>query len=254
MFVLTKFYLRKAGYNLIRIFFIGVFLLIFSIVSLPLYLMEFIIGKINPKLQAEIAQKIVVKVFNIILILAGARVTCVGRENVPTDQAVLYVANHRDYFDILTGYSTVPTLTSFVSKKEIKKFPCVNHWMGFLKCLFLDRENPKEGIKTILQGITQIKEGYSIFIMPEGTRNHKDSLLPFHEGSFRLATKTGCPIIPVAMKNTDKILSNHFAWIKPTQVKIIYGEPIYLNELPPEDKKFIGAYSQKIVQEMLEKL
>lgn len=235
-------------------FFIGIFFLLFSIISLPLYLMEYLIGKKNQKLQAQIAQKIVVVVLKIILFISGARVTCSGRENVPTDQAVLYVANHRDYFDILTGYTTVPTLTSFVSKKELKKFPCVKHWMGFLKCLFLDRENPKEGLKTILQGIAQIKEGYSIFIMPEGTRNQEDTLLPFHEGSFRLATKTGCPIIPVAMKNTDKILSNHLAWIRPTQIKVTYGKPIYLNELSDQDKKFIGAYSQKIIQEMLENL
>lgn len=254
IFYLFKIFIRKEGFILIRIVLIIIILIIFSIISLPLYLMEYFIGKKNPKLQVQIAQKIVVTIFKIILVIAGGRVTCTGLENVPTDRAVLYVGNHRDYFDILTGYTTVPTLTSFVSKKELQRIPCINHWMSFLKCLFLDRENPKEGLKTILQGINQIKEGFSVFIMPEGTRNCSDQLLPFHEGSFKLATKTGCPIIPVAMKNTDKILSNHLAWIRPTQVKIAYGKPIYLDELSPENKKFIGAYSQKIVQEMLENL
>lgn len=241
-------------YLKMRLFLILVFLVIFAIISIPCYLMEFLIGKSKPRLQVKIAQAIVRFNFKIILFLAGTKITCKGLENVPKDEAVLYVANHRDYFDILLGYTTVPTLTGFVSKKELKKVPCINHWMFFLKCLFLDRENTKEGLKTILQGIAQLKDGYSIFIMPEGTRNSQKDLLPFHEGSFKLASKSGAAVVPVAMKGTDKVLSNHFAWFHRTPLTIVYGEPIYIDKLPKEQQKFVGAHVQKIVQEMLEKL
>lgn len=221
------------------------------IVSLPLYLLVFLIGKKNPMKMHKISQRIVSHFLKMILFLSGAKVTVKGLENIPANEAVLYVANHRSYFDILLGYTTVPTPTSFVAKKEMLHFPCVNHWMKFLSCLFLDRDNVREGLKTILQGIEQIKSGYSVFIMPEGTRNHENKLLPFHEGSFKLAQKSGCAIIPVAISHTDDLWENHFPWIRSANVSITYGKAIYMKELEKEEQKFIGAQIQKIIAEML---
>ena len=92
-------------------------------------------------------------------------------------------------------------------RKRWKKVPLLSTWMRFVYCLFLDRENPKEGLKTILQAIDYVKNGISICIFPEGTRNKGEelSLLPFKEGAFKIATKTGCPIVPISMNNTAEI-------------------------------------------------
>ncbi|SFR62241.1 lysophospholipid acyltransferase family protein [Anaeromicropila populeti] len=230
------------------------FLLIFSIISLPLYLIVFILGKFNVEAKKKVTQKIVVWALNGILFIAGVRKRVYGLENVPKNTPVLYVANHRSYFDIVVGYTTVPTITSFISKKGLAKVPCISHWMKLLKCLFLDREDIKQGLQTILQGIDQMKDGYSIFIMPEGTRNHTDELLPFHEGSFKFAQKTGFPIVPVVMTHTDDIWEKHMPWIRKATVSIYFGKPIYVNELSKEEKKFIGSYTQNIIKENLEKL
>lgn len=238
-----------------RMILVGLFLLIISVVSLPLYLVAWLLGKKDEKKQIAFSQKIVQIAFRIIFLLAGVKLECRGLENVPKEEGIMYIANHRSYCDILAGYITVPTLTGFVSKDMLKKVPCVSRWMKFLKCLFLNREDPREGMKMILTGIEQIKRGLSIFIMPEGTRNRSESLLPllpFHEGSFKLATKTGCAIVPVAMKNTDKVIGNYFAWFRPTRVVVVYGEPVYPKDLEGDDKKHIGAYMQKRLQVMLE--
>ena len=240
-----------------RIILVGVFLVLFAIISLPLYLVAWLLGKKDERLQVAFSQKIVKVAFRIIFILAGARIECKGRENVPKDEAVLYIANHRSYCDILAGYITTPTLTGFVSKDDLKKVPCVSRWMRFLKCLFLNRENPREGMQTILTGIEQMKQGYSVFIMPEGTRNRQKELvplLPFRDGSFKLSTKTGCAIVQVAMKNTEKVIRHHFAWFSPTKVSVVYGEPIYPKDLTAEEKRHMGAYMQKKVEEMLENI
>ena len=58
-----------------------------------------------------------------------------GAENIPEDTAVLYVGNHRSYFDILAGYTTVPTLLGFVAKKEMEKIPLLRTWMVNVNCL-----------------------------------------------------------------------------------------------------------------------
>lgn len=239
-----------------RTILILIFLILYFIYSIPSLFIIWLIGKItkNDRLVFKIAQAHVAWAFNVICFIGGIKKNVIGLENVPKDTPVLYVANHRSYFDIIVSYSVVPTLTSFVSKKEIGKMPFIKQWMHFMKCLFLDRDDIKEGMKTILKGIEQIKDGYSIFIMPEGTRNHTDTMLPFHEGSFKFAQKTGCPIVPVSITNTDEAFENHFPWIGKADVTIMFGEPIYLDKLSKEEKKFAGSYTQKIIQENLDKI
>ena len=128
--------------------------------------------------------------------------------------------------------------------------------MRALHCLFLDRKDIKEGLKTILTAIEKVKSGISIFIFPEGTRSKEDSdleMLPFHEGSFKIATKTKCPIVPVALSNTSQILEAHFPIVKPTHVVIEYCDPIYPDQLDKETLKHIGAYTQNIILETIKK-
>lgn len=235
---------------------IALFLLLYFIYSIPALFILWLIKKItkNERLVFSITQAHVAFAFNVICFIGNIKKNVIGIENVPKDTPVLYVANHRSYFDIVVAYSEIPNLTSFVSKKEVKNMPIIAQWMIFLKCLFLDRDNIKEGMKTILAGIEQIKDGYSIFIMPEGTRNHTDTMLPFHEGSFKFAQKTGCPIIPVAITNSDDAFENHFPLVGDANVTIMFGEPIYMDQLSKDEKKFIGSYTQKIIQENLDKL
>jgi len=233
--------------------FLFLFLFLFFIISIPLYLVEYIIGKLNPHWKVKSSQAIVVAAMNIILFGCGIKKTVLGLENVPKNESVLYVSNHRSYFDILVGYTTVPTLTGFVAKKEMSKIPFISLWMRYINCLFLDRDNIREGLKTILEGIELMHKGYSIFISPEGTRNQLKEMLPFKEGSLKMAEKTGCAIIPVSMNNTDNIFENHKPWVRKAHVIIEFGKPIYPKDLDKENRKFIGAYVQNIIKETLAK-
>ena len=134
--------------------------------------------------------------------------------------------------------------------------PLLSNWMKYLHCLFLDRKDIKEGMKTILTAIEEIKNGVSICIFPEGTRSRSESeleMLPFHEGSFKIATKTGCPIIPIAIHNSAEIFEAHSPKIRPCKVVVEYGDPIYPEQLSKEEKKRLGSYTQNIILEMLKK-
>lgn len=127
--------------------------------------------------------------FKFILWEAGTKVTIIGEENVPKDTPVLYIGNHRSYFDIVLSYSRCPIRTGYIAKKEMERYPLLSNWMRYLHCLFLDRKDIKQGLKTILTAIEKIKSGISICIFPEGTRNkNKDELelLPFHEEVSKL--------------------------------------------------------------------
>ena len=189
-----------------------------------------------------------------ILFFTGTKLTIIGEDRIPKDQAVLYVPNHQSYFDIVITYSRCPGLTGYVSKDFMEKIPLLSNWMKHLYCLFLDRSDMKAGLKTILTGIDYIKNGISICIFPEGTRNPhpEEGLLPFKEGSLKMAEKTGCPIIPIAITGSQDIWEKHMPFMRKCRVIVEYGEPIYLNQLDKERRKFSGAYTQSKIKEMLE--
>lgn len=227
--------------------------LFFIIASIPLYLIAAILRIFSPMTSAKFAQAVARSAFYIVLFVSGAKKTVIGRDRIPKDTPVLYAANHRSFYDIILAYATVPNQTAFVSKKEIKNMPCVGLWMYFLNCLFMDRSDMKQQMGTIKACIEQVKQGYSIYIAPEGTRNATDTLLPFKEGSLRIAHKTNCPIIPVCVVNTETLFEDVLPWIHSGKILIEYGEPIYLDTLSAEDKKHAGAYTQKIIEDMYKK-
>ena len=230
------------------------FAILYLILGIPVLFVEWIIHKFNPK-AADLSQlRMVQWAFRVILFICGTKVTVIGEENVPKDETVLYIGNHRSYFDIIITYARCPGLTGYVAKSNMEKVPLLSIWMKRLHCLFINREDVKEALKTILAGIDNIKNGISMCIFPEGTRNKTDDLLlPFKEGSFKMAEKTGCAIVPMALTNSADILENHFPRVAKTHVILEYGKPIYQKDLDKETKKKLGSHCQGIIAEMLEK-
>ena len=147
------------------------FIIIFLIWSIPMFLVELIIGLFNRRARDYSSLRLVQWAFKVILFIGGIKTTVIGFDKIPKDEPVLFVGNHRSIFDVFIAYSRMPNLTGFVSKKEMDKVPLFNVWMRFLYCLFLDRKDIKKGMQTVLLGIDYIKSGVSIVIFPEGTRN-----------------------------------------------------------------------------------
>lgn len=239
---------------MIRFICVVIFLVTFLILSIPLFFVEWIVGKFNRERRDYRSLRIVQWAFKCILKITGVHVTVIGEENIP-DEPVLFIGNHRSFFDILLTYSRCRRLTGYVAKKEMEKIPLLSTWMKYLYCLFLNRTDAKEGLQTILQGIEYIRKGISICIFPEGTRNDGEelSMLPFRDGAFKMATKTGCAIIPISMNNTAAMFENQFPKIRKVSVVIEYGKPIYPNDLDAQDKKHIGAYCQAIINDTIHK-
>ncbi len=109
-------------------------------------------------------------------------------------------------------------------------------------------------MQLILKNIEYLKEGISVFVFPEGTRNKSDDiLLPFHDGSLKMAEKSGAPIIPVTMNNTAAIFEDHMPKIKKAHVVIEYGKPIYMKDMSREEKKAVSGQIQEILKTTYQK-
>lgn len=234
---------------MLRLVLVAIYLILYLLLSLPVLFIEWIIGKKNPALKAKSSKALVSLGFRCIAFLSGAKVTVKGLENIPTDTAVLYVGNHRSFFDVILSLPYFPDVTGYVSKIEMKKIPILRIWMKNIRCLFLDRDNIKEGLKTILAGIEEVKNGYSVCIFPEGTRNRtNDTFLPFHDGSFKIAEKGKVPVIPMTIVNSAAVFEDHLPWIKKAEVVIDFGSPICIDSLDKETRKSIGSYVSGIMQ------
>lgn len=230
------------------------FITLFLILSIPVIIVEWIIGFFNPELKSKSSLSIVGWAFKVVVAITGSKVTVKGRENIPDDEAVLYIGNHNGYMDIVISYPLVKGPTGYISKDILGKVPLLYTWMKFLHCKFLKQKDPRSGLVAINDAIEDIKKGISCCIFPEGTRNKSGDELcmnPFHEGSFRIATKTGCKIVPFAMTGTADIFENHFPKVTRSDVTVLYGKPIDPANIPAEYGKKIGAYTQSVVYDLL---
>lgn len=238
------------GILMIRFVLVALYLFLFLALGIPALFVEWLIGKRNPALKDKTSKAIVSWAFRCIIFLAGTKIIVKGRENIPKDAAVLYVGNHRSYFDIVLTYTLFPGITGFVAKKEMNRWPLLRGWMRNIHCLFLDRDNVKEGLKTILTGVEEVKKGVSMCIFPEGTRNKvNDTFLPFREGSFKIADKGGVPIVPMTIVNCADIFEDHLPRVKKTTVVIEFEEPIYLGEMDRGARKNISAAVVSLISE-----
>ncbi len=147
---------------------------------------------------------IVVKVLRIKLTVSGMdKVTATGR--------FLLVGNHRSNFDpVLTFHIFNKYTLGFVSKESNFKIPFYGRFVRRCRFIPIDRENPRNALKTINHAAEIISDDVaSMCVYPEGTRSKSGELLEFHNGVFKIAQKAGVPIVVAAIDGTEKIHSNY---------------------------------------------
>lgn len=233
----------------------GLLLFIYiSIVYLPLIALK------DEKTGVRLARKklrwlskLVLKSLNVKL-----RVIYKNRKNINAlerEKGIIYVCNHQSNLDIPTIVSALHMDVGFVAKKEMKSWPFFNIWMKKSKCVFLNRENPREGIKDIKEAVKVIKDGYPIVIFPEGERTLDGEILRFKKGSFKLATETNGIIVPLTLKGTFDIQKRGEWRMKRGQlVTLVVDEPIYVDSLSKEEVKDLSTRVREIIEKNYKKI
>ncbi|MCL2356404.1 MAG: 1-acyl-sn-glycerol-3-phosphate acyltransferase [Defluviitaleaceae bacterium] len=178
---------------------------------------------------------------------SGARFHMAGMENIP-DEAVLFISNHQSNFDIAVFLALIAKPKGFVAKIEILKVPVLRTWMKYINCVFLNRKDLRQSAKTILEGIRILKSGHSMVVFPEGTRSKGDSFGEFKAGSYKLATKSKVPIVPVTINGTYKIMEANKNRIKPADVYITIHPPIATADLNDEELAALPARVEGIIR------
>ena len=154
--------------------------LIFFITSFLLPIQAFlrIFKKPLSTIIPMIYHRLVLKLLSIKIIVKG---------NIGEDGSLI-VSNHASWIDIFIISSVIKT--SFVSKSEVSKWPLVS-WLAKLQgTIFINRNNPKELIKTASEIHDRISKKQNVVLFPEGTSSDGNRVLPFKSSIFMLSELT----------------------------------------------------------------
>ncbi|MCE5220309.1 MAG: 1-acyl-sn-glycerol-3-phosphate acyltransferase [Clostridium sp.] len=157
-----------------------------------------------------------------------------GLENIPKEPCV-FIGNHSSILDIPILLCTVNRNIGFISKKEILKTPIIGYWLKRTNSVTLDRENPRTAVEAINEAVQNLKEGSSMAIFPEGTRNKEGKVGEFKKGSLKLATKAKAKIVPVSIDRASRAFEDNREF-KPTKIKLVFGETIDTKNLSKEEE------------------
>jgi 1-acyl-sn-glycerol-3-phosphate acyltransferase len=174
-----------------------------------------------------------------------------GLRHVPGSGPVIIASNHLSFSDSIFMPLVVPRKVTFLAKSEYFTSPGPKGLLKKLTFIALgqvpvDRSGGRRSEAALITGLKVLGEGKCLGIYPEGTRSPDGRLYKGRTGIARLAIESGCPVIPVAMFNTEKIQPTGTVIPKVMRVKMYFGEPMYF-EGDSSDLSYLRVVTDKIM-------
>ena len=156
----------------------------------------------------------------------GVRVEIHGFNKIDKDKAYIYIPNHLSFFDIFALLVCLPVDFKFIFKEEIMRVPILGWAMRKAGYISISRSSPAKARHSVKKAVHMVKNGASLVIFAEGTRSKDGHLQPLRRGAFQLALSSGSPIVPVAIKGSNKIMPKGSFRLKKGFITIQIGSPI----------------------------
>lgn len=234
---------------MIRTFIFFTFLWLYQVLVLPFLIAALIAEKCgNFRLSRRIANPISLNWARWLVRISGARVTVVGKVDVPDDQPVMVVSNHQGDFDIPLLMVHLGRPVGFIAKRSLGKIPSIGSWMRLSGCLFLERESPRQAVLLVRQAIESLHTGDSLVIFPEGTRSGTSEMQEFKRGSLSIGPKAGVPILPVTIDGSWQLKRPGNLWVRGADVTITIGATIPTAEMPRDEQKELAGRVETIIR------
>ena len=159
-----------------------------------------------------------------------------------------------------TGRDGIPLLLAsldkphgILAKEELEKIPLLNRWMKLLGCVFVQRDDLRASVRALNDATAIVESGKSFVIFPEGTRykGEEGGAGEFKAGAFRIAVKTGAPVVPVAITGARALFENNGNLCHPGSVHIKVLPPIRTAGMSKaEQKQLPDAVRQAILAQL----
>jgi len=169
---------------------------------------------------------------------------------IDRNKVYVFIANHRSQLDVPAYAQACPCTIRFLAKEELTKIPLMGY---IIRNLYISvnrksREDRQRSLNAMLQSL---RNGVSIFLCPEGTRNKSSKpLLPFHDGAFRVAIEAQVPLAVLTIKNSEKLLSPlRPVELSPGKIDCIWSTPIETKGMTDKD---VPKLKEMAIQQMLQ--
>ena len=179
-----------------------------------------VLGRLSPKGWAS--RRLAVAEARAAMTLVGLRPTVTGRKNIPEGPA-LFVANHAGYLDFLICLDALPADARFVIKGELRENRLIGPALERQGHVFIDRHQAARSLDDLQAVVRLLANGDKVVVFPEGTFTADVGMRAFKLGAFRLASETGVPVVPVAIRGSRQALRDG-TWLprrRPIEVQIL---------------------------------
>ena len=174
-----------------------------------------------------------------------------GLENLPEKDGFMLYGNHQGMFDVVAIAGTWERPLAAVLKKELENVPLLKQIRLCTKSFCMDREDVRQSLEVIQNVTREVQNGRNYLIFPEGTRSKNGNVMgEFHGGSFRCAVKAKCPIVPVALIDSFKVLDQKGS--APVSVQLHYLKPIAYEEFAGMKATEVAAMVKQRIQAVID--
>jgi len=181
-----------------------------------------------------------------------------SKENFPQKGPYIGVLNHNSNMDTVAMALVVKHRVHAMAKDSLFRVPVLKWWLKAVGMFPVVRDASDQ--ESFNYAHSLLKKGEILFMAPEGTRKKQEGqrLRP-RTGFIRLAQMVGCPVVPVAIWGTEKVLPPKAWFPRPVRVRIKVGEPIQLEkiEVSLENKELLQNQADMVmdvVYQMLDEI
>ncbi|MFN0201754.1 MAG: lysophospholipid acyltransferase family protein [Bacteroidia bacterium] len=223
-------------------------LILFFIVLVPMFFIYPIVYLLAGKARMTYYVRINRVLLGLWAISCGIRVKFTGMEKIDKGKTYVITPNHCNMLDIPICAHSIIHNFRVLAKKELAKIPIFGQLISMTSIL-VNRANPESRVRSMNRMVNALKEGISLFIFPEGTRNRThEPLKSFYDGAFRAAIEAQVPILPCVQL--------HYRDLQPVHTWMLYPGKIefrVLDAIPTEGMTLnqVGELKNKVKSTIL---
>jgi len=184
--------------------------------------------------------------------LAQIRIDVHGRDTIDPNGTYVFVINHVNIFDMFAIYQAIPQYTRSLEHVDHFSWPLFGPFITAAGQIPVDPADRKVTARGLKRATEMLRRGDSLVVLPEGSRTLDGSVGPFYPGAFRLAIKTGVPVVPMALKG-GRAVSRRGEWrIRPGRMEVLFGAPVPTDDLKLPQAAELGERCRDIVIDLLQ--
>ncbi len=165
-----------------------------------------------------------------------------GTENIQKGQSYVFVSNHQSFLDVFAIYGWLPVTFKWLMKKELRRIPFVGFACKVAGHIFVDRSNPITALHSIKEIESELQNGVSTVIFPEGTRTKTGEMGRFKRGAFQVALDLHLPIIPISLTGCYEAMPRDKFYVRlHSHIAMHVGKPIDLGQFIDKETSKVDA-------------